>query len=110
MKLPNAEQAFIDLRKLTNYCLNPGHPRGRHKAKLISTILGITRDHAEELQAALLLAARTADAQLVDTDQYGDRYVIESWVEGPQGMGRVRSTWIIRTGESLPRLVTRYVL
>ncbi len=31
MKLPNAERAVVDLAKLRHYCLNPTHPRGRHK-------------------------------------------------------------------------------
>ncbi len=68
MKLPNAEQAFVDSRKLTEYCLDPAHPRGRHKARVFASALGFTRDRAEDLQAALLLAARTADARIVERD------------------------------------------
>jgi hypothetical protein len=32
MKLPNADQAVVGLRKLTDYCLSIAHPRRRHKA------------------------------------------------------------------------------
>jgi hypothetical protein len=32
MKLPNADRAIVDIVKLRNYCLNPQHPSGRHKA------------------------------------------------------------------------------
>lgn len=32
MKLPNAENAFVDIEKLRGYCLNLSHPRGKHKA------------------------------------------------------------------------------
>lgn len=110
MKLPNAEHAFVDVRKLTDYCLNPEHPRGRHKARVFAAALGITRDRAEDLQDALLLAARTEDARTVEKDEYGERYVVESWVRGPRGRGRVRSTWIVRIGEGFPRLVSCYVL
>jgi hypothetical protein len=40
MKLPNAAQALVDLAKLRDYCLNPAHPRGRHKARVFATALG----------------------------------------------------------------------
>ena len=33
MKLPNGDRAVVELAKLTDYCLDPGHPRGRHKAR-----------------------------------------------------------------------------
>jgi len=59
MKLPNPNDAFIDVRKLTDYCLDPDHPRGRHKARMFASVLGITRDDAGHLRDALLLAART---------------------------------------------------
>jgi hypothetical protein len=33
-RLPNSERAILDIRKIEDYCLNPEHPRGRHKARL----------------------------------------------------------------------------
>ncbi len=42
MKLPNAEKAFVDIEKLRGYCLNQFHERGKHKARLFSSILGFT--------------------------------------------------------------------
>jgi hypothetical protein len=41
MKLPNADRAIIDLRKLRDYCLSPAHRYGRHKAKLFANAVGI---------------------------------------------------------------------
>src|SRR5207247_6447153 len=38
-----------------------------------------------------------------------DRYVIEFKVEGPQRSGLVRSTWIVRRGETSPRLTSCFV-
>ncbi len=52
MKIPNADQAFVDLRKLRDYCLNPEHPRGRHKARLFKGALGWTADDAGGRAAA----------------------------------------------------------
>jgi hypothetical protein len=50
MQIPNAENAVIDIRKLRDYCLNPKHAEGKHKARLFSSSLGLTADDAEELR------------------------------------------------------------
>jgi hypothetical protein len=108
MKLPNGTVAIVDIEKLTGYCLNPEHPRGKHKARVFAT-LGFTAENAEELRAALLTAAATADAQATGRDQYGDRYVIESEIRGPRSTGVVRSGWIVRRDEQAPRLTSCFV-
>jgi len=41
MLIPNAENAVVDIRKLRDYCLNPDHDEGKHKARLFSSILDI---------------------------------------------------------------------
>lgn len=35
MLVPNAERAVVDIRKLRDYCLDPTHDDGKHKARLI---------------------------------------------------------------------------
>ena len=54
MLIHNAENAVIDIRKLRDYCLNLQHHEGKHKARLFSSILGLTADDAEELRQILL--------------------------------------------------------
>jgi hypothetical protein len=39
VKLPNAENAFVDIEKIRNYCLNQTHERRKHKARLFASIL-----------------------------------------------------------------------
>ena len=108
MKMPGGDAAIVDGRKLTGYCLNPEHPRGKHKARVFAT-LGFTAENADELRAALLKAAANNDAQAAASDQFGDRYVLEFEIEGPQAKGIVRSTWIVRRGERAPRLTSCFV-
>ena len=108
MKMPGGDAAIVDRRKLTGYCLNSEHPRGKHKARVFAT-LGFTAENADELQAALLKAAASHDAQVAASDEFGDRYVLEFEVEGSQGKGIVRSTWIVRCGERAPRLTSCFV-
>ena len=54
MQLPEADHAEIDLRKLREYCLNPAHPRGRHKARVFRAALGIGQDDAPWLRQTIL--------------------------------------------------------
>lgn len=110
MQLPNADNAAIDLRKLSDYCLSFEHPRGRHKAQVFASALGLTATNAETLRDALRDAARKEEAILGIRDEYGDRFVVDFMLEGPTGRARVRSTWMIRRGENFPRLTSCYVL
>ena len=64
--------------------------------------LGFTAENTDELRAALLRAAASGDAQAAASDQFGDRYELEFEIERPQGKEIVRSTWIVRRGESAP--------
>jgi hypothetical protein len=58
MLIPNAENAVVDIRKLRDYCLNPDHDEGKHKARLFSSTLDITAENAEELRRILLAVVK----------------------------------------------------
>lgn len=109
MLLPYGERAIVDLRKLRDYCLNPENTRGRHKARVFATVLGITVADAAKLRAKFLEVARTRDAQIGELDLYGQRYTIDFEMETAIGKATVRSGWIILHGKPAPRLTTCYV-
>jgi hypothetical protein len=109
MTLPNPDRAVVDSAKLVEYCLNPGHPRGRHKARVFAAALGLTAAHALELRSALLGAARARDAIMTFRDFYGTRYTIDFMMEHDGKRAVVRSHWIVLAGEDHPRLTTCYV-
>ncbi len=109
MYLPNGEGAIVPIEKLRDYCLNKDHIEGKHKAKVFASALGMTADDAEDLQQLLLTAAKTREAELGMKNAYGQRYVLDFTIPGPFGPVAVRSTWIVRTTEKVPRLVTCYV-
>jgi hypothetical protein len=109
VKLPAGEAAIVDRLKLVDYCLNPEHPRGKHKARVFATA-GFTSESADQLRALLLAAAAAEDAQPTASDRYGDRYVVDSDMIGPNGATAVvRSLWIICRGETAPRLTSCFV-
>jgi hypothetical protein len=83
MKLPNADNAVVDIAKLRDYCLIVEHPRGRHKARVFAATIGFTAAQAETLRDALLSAAGTEEATVTDQDEYGQRYVVDVTMTGP---------------------------
>jgi hypothetical protein len=73
MLIPNAEKAVVDIRKLRDYCLNPEHDVGKHKARLFSLSLGMSTDAAEELRQILLEVIQSHEARLGRQDEFGQR-------------------------------------
>jgi hypothetical protein len=109
MLVPNAERAVVDIRKLRDYCLNPLHDEGKHKARLFAAI-GLTANEAEELQAILLQIVKTSEASLGRRDSYGQRYIIDFPLNWRGKETVIRSGWIIEHGIETPRLTTCYPL
>lgn len=110
MFLPNAENAVVDIRKLRDYCLNPEHNDGKHKARLFSSILGMTADNAEELRQILLEVIQTQEVRLGRKDGFGQRYTLDFTIEWQNRNATLRSGWIIEHGSEIPRLTTCYPL
>jgi hypothetical protein len=110
MKLPNANEAVVDLRKLEEYCLNPDHPRGKHKARVFESALGIGRPDAFELRERILKAVLEERCEPGESDAYGDRYIVDFMWRRNDREARVRTTWVVKIGETAPRLTTCYVL
>jgi hypothetical protein len=59
----------VDLKKLREYCLSASHPRGRHKARVFQSRLGVTQADAELPRQALLGAAQLHHRDLRPTDR-----------------------------------------
>lgn len=110
MKLPRAERAFVDIRKLRDYCLDLKSPKGRSKARVFASALGLTRDDATVLQECLLKAAVRQECVAGEADAYGQRYTVDFVLETSAGRGRIRSGWIVKHDQDFPRLTTCYVL
>lgn len=110
MYLPNHENAIADIAKLRDYCLNPNHLVGKHKAAVFLSALGFNQSDAERLQKTVLEAAQSDQAVLGERDDFGQRYQLDFVVVGPKGLVNIRTAWIILQNETVPRLATAYVL
>jgi uncharacterized protein DUF6883 len=111
MRLPNAENAVVDIAKLRDYSLNPNHPEGKHKARAFLEKLGITRDDANRLRQIILEAILKGDTIEQNPSLHGRRFIVDfelSWPEGKFILSTavVRTAWIIRNDEDFPRLTT----
>jgi len=110
MKLPYADEAIVDLRKLREYCLNPEHPRGKHKARVFQDALGLGREDAAELGERILKAILVEEAERGTTDAYGTRFTADFTCERHGKSALIRSCWIVKKGEHAPRLTSCYVI
>jgi hypothetical protein len=108
--LPNGDQAILDIRKIEDYCLSHSHPRGRHKARMFREALDLQRSDAPWLRDVLLEAARSGPASQLATDAWGSRWRLDASITRHDKTAVVRTIWILRTGESVPRFVTCWVL
>jgi hypothetical protein len=106
------DSIIVEIAKLRDYCLSETHPRGRHKARLFKTRLGLTAKDAPMLRQALLDAAlnRQDDLRPTEADEHGQRYVLDFPMTTPAGTAIVRSAWIVLSGQDVLRLTSSYVL
>jgi hypothetical protein len=102
-QVPNAERAILDIRKIAEYCLSPVHPRGRHKARVFRDALGLNQDDAGWLQTALLDGLRQGEALELSSDDLGGCWRVDVPVTRHRKSVVVRTVWIVRSGEQIPR-------
>ena len=110
MKVPYAENAVVDIRKLRDYCLNPSHSDGKHKARLFQSYLGLTSKDAEQLRLILLDVVQHQEAEFGRRDQFGQRYTVDFELTWHNKKALIRSGWILEHGSNVPRLTTCYPL
>ena len=107
-QLPNAEYAIIPMEKLTDYCLNADHPRGKDKARVFAAVLGLTRNDAKRLATLVQQAARQGEVTKEELSPFGYYYRVDWPVSGKEDV-ILRTIWEIRPGETIPRLVTAFI-
>ena len=110
MKLPNAENATVEIAKLRDYSLDATHEEGKHKARVFAAALGICKDDADWLRESLMDAALRYECVHGRNTPFGQRYVLDFPLAKDGMEAQVRSVWNVRPGETVPRLITCYVL
>jgi hypothetical protein len=107
-RVPRAETAVIDERKITGYLLSVEHPYGRFKARFFASF-GFRLDAWEDLRDALLRHARDNEMVTSEVTAFGTKYVVDGPLHAPDGrLPQVRAVWFVETGDERPRFVTVY--
>jgi hypothetical protein len=88
--------------------LNPDHPCGKDKARVFASLLGITRDGADELAALVRQAATDGDITKEAVTIFG-RYYRVDWAIPARGNVVLRTMWEIAPGEEIPRLISAFM-
>jgi hypothetical protein len=104
MRLPKADEAIIELEKVTSCLLNPVHRYGASKARFFQAF-GL----AEQLRSALHEHAKENEVIRTRDMGFGRRYEVHGRLNCPDGRRPlVRSVWQIEEGDIAPRLITAY--
>jgi hypothetical protein len=107
---PTTASVRIDLRKLRDSCLDPSHPRSRHKARVFKAALGLERRDASWLEAAIRAGVVGAEAVSEARDERGSRWRADLLLQHQGRFALVRTVWQVSPDGSMSRLVTCYIL
>jgi hypothetical protein len=108
MKVPNANQAVVEHKKVVDYLLNLIHPDGAPKARFFLS-MGFAPDEWQILADNLREMILENDITERIESLHGLKFIVDGPIRTPVGQWpRVRTVWIIDEGASAPRLVTAY--
>jgi hypothetical protein len=109
--LPNFEKAVIPIEKLDEYALNPGHPEGKHKARVFKSALEIERRHAHTLAELIAAGLSKAPAERGQSTEYGDLWTTWQEVTGLNGQSAIITVaWMYKKeAPEIPVLVSCYI-
>jgi hypothetical protein len=111
-RIPGCEYAWVPEETLKGYALSPEHPRGKHKARVFQSALGIERENWAYLRDQILEKLVAYEAVLRNPDTgYGQEWEVLVPVAGLNACVRdVATKWIIHAArDPRPKLSTLYV-
>ena len=96
----------VDAEKLRDHCLDPNHSRGRHKARVLRSSLGITGDDAPWLRERILGGIGGAEKHEVKRDRFGTHFRADFVVERQARAVVLRTVWIVEPDTRLALMVS----
>jgi len=107
--LPNYANAIIPDEKIFDYCLNPNHERGQHKAKVFRQVFGIAAKDGELLKSAIRAQLHKFEISTETENKFGKIFTLPMKISIFDKTDEIITIWIIENGLDYPRLVTCYV-
>jgi len=99
----------VPSEKLVLYVLNQEHPRGRHKARVFASVLGIHQADWRYLRDQVLAGVVDAAVQGTRITPFGVLYEVVVLVDGLNSANHpVATIWLVER-EGAPRLVSAWV-
>lgn len=94
--------------KLTQYALDPNHPKGKDKARVFQSALGYNQSNYKALIENVHRNLSAAPAYFRGSTPYGDKYEVNLSLQGPNGkIANVLTAWMVKDGKA--RLTSIYV-
>ena len=109
MKLPNFHKAIVPIEKLRDYCLNPDHPRGKHKEAVFRSELGLDKKDAHKLKFIIEEGIKSVEVKETFKDEYGVRYSGDVAYNYKDKQVIIRTLWIVKSNQDFPSLITCYI-
>jgi filamentous hemagglutinin len=112
--LPRGDEAVGVRHKLTTYALNVDHPHGASKAKGFASILQITLEDLDYLEARIQEGLLYTPISTIRQNRpFGVNCVIDIPVRGIgakiERVAAVRTIWELADANAAPRLVSAYI-
>ena len=106
-RLPNSISASTIQEKVQGYFLNSNHPVGKHKARVLNSVLGYHYENWQELSNKMFDAVQTANVTKEFVTEYGTKYKVPITIVGRKNKSMVLNTvWQIDKGSNIPRFIT----
>jgi hypothetical protein len=109
VRLPRAREATIPTATLASYALDPAHERGRHKARMFASALGITVSDWRYLHDQILAQLPEGEVRSTHITPFGIAYEVIVMIDGLNGRTvPVVTTWMVAP-DTPPRLTSTWV-
>ena len=106
-KIPHSDRAAIPQEKVQGYLLNSNHPKGKHKEKVIRSVLGYNYETWKEFADKLYEEVQNSPVVDIKRNKYGTKYETHIKLEGVKGKSLILKTvWQIDDKSDIPRLIT----
>lgn len=109
--MPNLEKAVIPPKKIIGYSLNPEHPTGKDKARVLMKALGFTKDDAGYFSDKLLQGLPDGEIVKSSESEHGKKWTVYIKVQGKnERIEQVKTGWIYRAMDDFPSLTTAFLV
>lgn len=103
MSVDRLEFPLAKAEYLFNHTTAPGE--GGDKQKFWRTVLGF--ESPEAIRESILATVTIDSLEPKEPNDYGEKYQVTVLIEGPSSVAwRIRTGWIVLTGENVARFVT----